>query len=181
MKALLAIDFQNGFLKMGDFRQEKKNVQRIIKDFKCNNQPVVFMQHRDENTESPIAFGSEGSELDPHLKIDADYVIEKCTPSAFFNTNLDELLRSLGVNHIFITGFNTEYCPQFTAIAAYDRGYKVTFIEDATATVNDDIVYEFPGLDIRNFVGSVLNWSNVIEVLYFEEYIEKYAGKGLKL
>src|SRR5690625_6245033 len=94
------------------------------------------MRHKDENEESLITFGTEGSELDSDLKSYADYVIEKSTPSAFFKTNLDEILQSLGVNHIFVTGFNTEYCPQFTAIAAYDRGFQVTFIEDATATVD---------------------------------------------
>ncbi len=78
-------------------------------------------------------------------------MIEKRTPSAFFKTNLDKRLHSFGVTHVFITGFNTEFCPQFPAIVAFDREFKVTFIEDATATVNDDCVYEFPGLDIRNF------------------------------
>ncbi len=28
------------------------------------------------------------------------------------------------------------------------------------------------GLDIRNFVGSVLNWSGVVDVLYCEEFFE---------
>lgn len=175
MKALLVIDFQKGFLQMGDFSQEKERVQKLINDFKRNEEQVIFIQHKDESEESPIRYGTEGSEIDEDLKTDADHVIEKTTPSAFFKTNLDELLQSLGVNHVFITGFNTEFCPQFTAIAAYDRGYQVTFMEDATATVNDDSVYEFPGLDIRDFVGSVLNWSNVIEVLDFEEYLEEYV------
>lgn len=30
-----------------------------------------------------------------------------------------------------------------------------------------------PGLDIRDFIDSVLNWSNIIEVLYFDEFMEK--------
>ena len=32
--------------------------------------------------------------------------------------------------------------------------------------------YEMDGLDIRNFVGSVLNWSGVVDVLYCEEFFE---------
>src|SRR5699024_7401321 len=158
---------------MGDFSQEKEKVQKIMEDFKRNEQPIIFMRHKDRNKEKPITFGTEGRELDADLKSEANYVMEKSPPSAFFKTNLDDLLQALGVNHIYITGFNTEYCPQFTAIAAYDRGYQVTFIEDATATVNDDRVYELPGLDIRDFVGSVLTWSNVIEVLAVEEYVEE--------
>ena len=54
--------------------------------------------------------------------------------------------------------------------SSHDRGYKVTFIEDATGTVNDEATYEMKGLDIRDFVGTVLPWSNVIEVLDVEEY-----------
>lgn len=176
MKALLVIDFQTGFVEMGNFQREKDNVKHLIKNFIKNKEPIIFLKHIDENPDSSIAYGTNGSELDPDLRIHADYVIEKKSPSAFYQTNLDELLRSLDVNHLFITGFNTEYCPQFTAIAAYDRGYQVTFIEDATATVNDGHVYEFPGLDIRDFVGTVLHWSNVIEVLDFDEYMEEYSN-----
>ena len=40
--------------------------------------------------------------------------------------------------------------------------------------MNDEDVYEMPGLDIRDFVGTVLHWSNVIEVLDLEEYEEEY-------
>lgn len=173
MKALLVIDFQKGFLQMGDFSQEKERVNKLVKGFKHNERPVIFMRHKEENQESPIADGFEGSELDHDLRDYADYVIEKNSPSSFYKTELHQTLQTLGVTHVVITGFNTEYCPQFTAIAAYDRGYQVTFIENATATVNDDNVYEFPGLDIRDFVGTVLNWSNVIEVLDYEEYIEE--------
>jgi hypothetical protein len=30
------------------------------------------------------------------------------------------------------------------------------------------------GLDVRDFVGTALHWSNVIEVLDQEEYVEEY-------
>jgi len=45
----------------------------------------------------------------------------------------------------------------FTAIAAFDRGFNVTFIENATGTVNTDATYEMKGLGKRDFVGNVLN------------------------
>ena len=112
--------------------------------------------------------------MHPSIKEYADIIIEKKTPSAFFQTELSDKLEQLGVDHLFITGFNTEFCCQFTAIAAYDRGYRVTFIEDATGTVNDEATYEMKGLDVKDFVGTVLHWSNVIEVLDLEEYVENY-------
>lgn len=88
------------------------------------------------------------------------------------------MLEKLGVNHLFITGFNTEFCCMFTAISAFNRGYKVTFIENATGTVNTDETYEMQGLDIKDFVGTVLHWSNVIEVLDYEEYVEEYKTEN---
>ena len=105
-------------------------------------------------------------------------MIEKQTPSSFFNTNLTEVLDKSAVDHVFITGFNTEFCCMFTAISAFDRGYKVTFLENATGTVNTSETYEIPGLDVRDFVGTVLDWSGAIEVMDFEEYVEKYKIDG---
>lgn len=73
---------------------------------------------------------SNGSELHESLKKYAEHIIEKQTPSSFFKTNLSDILKGFGVAHLFIRGFNTEYCCMFTAISAFDRGYKVSFLED---------------------------------------------------
>ncbi|MBS4176506.1 isochorismatase family protein [Lederbergia citrea] len=178
MKALLVIDVQNGIVNFGDFKEELSLMENVIKDFKDSNRPVIFMRHLDDTEESPLYKGSVGSELHSSLKDYADYVLEKQTPSSFFNTELSNTLEKLGVNHLFITGFNTEFCCMFTAISAFDRGYKVTFIENATGTVNTDETYEMQGLDIKDFVGTVLHWSNVIEVLDYEEYVEEYKAEN---
>ncbi len=159
---------------LGDFQEELSTIENVIKDFKDNGKPVIFIRHLDDVEESPLYQGSVGSELHSSVKEYADYVIEIQTPSSFFNTNLSDTLEQLEVKHLFITGFNTEFCCMFTAISAFDRGFEVTFIENATGTVNTDETYEMKGLDIRNFVGTVLHWSDVIEVLDYEEYVKEY-------
>lgn len=174
MKALLVIDVQNGIVNFGEFKEELSLIEKVIKDFKDADRPVIFMKHVDNAEESPLYKESAGSELHPSLKGYADFVLEKQTPSSFFNTELASTLEKLGITHLFITGFNTDFCCMFTAIAAFDRGYRVTFIENATGTVNTDETYEMEGLDIKDFVGTVLHWSEVIEVLDFEEYVEVY-------
>ncbi|GEN83120.1 isochorismatase [Sporosarcina luteola] len=174
MEALLVIDVQKGIVESGDFTGELDLITNIIEDFNKVGKPVIFIRHFDEEEESPLYRGSEGSELHPSVKGFAEVVVEKQTPSSFFKTELAGLLEELKVDHVFITGFNTEFCCMFTAISAFDRGYKVTFIEDATGTANTDETYEMPGLDIRDFVGTVLHWSDVIEVLDYEEYVEVY-------
>ena len=174
MEALLVIDVQNGIVNFGDFQEELSIIENVIKDFKEYGKPVIFIKHLDDVEKSPLYRGSVGSELHNSIKEYAEYVIEKQTPSSFFNTNLSDTLEQLGVKHLFITGFNTEFCCMFTAIAAFDRGFNVTFIENATGTVNTDETYEMRGLGIRDFVGTVLHWSDVIEVLDYEEYVEEY-------
>jgi nicotinamidase-related amidase len=174
MKALLVIDAQNGIVNFGDFQEQIAKIEKIIRDFKNHGSPVIFIKHLDDNEESPLFQKSGGSELHRSLKEYAEYIIEKRTPSSFFNTGLSNQLLELGIKHLFITGFETEFCCMFTAISAFDRGYKVTFIEDATGTLNTEDTYEMKGLNIRDFVGTVLQWSSVIEVLNYEKYIEKY-------
>src|SRR5690606_11519832 len=177
MNALLVIDVQNGIVNFKDFSEELTKINHIIQDFKTEKLPVIMVRHFDDVEESPFYRDSEGSELHESVKDQADYVIEKTTPSSFFKTNLATLLEDLGVKKVFITGFNTEVCCMFTAISAFDRGYEVTFIEDATGTVNEGETYEMADLDIRDFVGTALQWSDVIEVLDFEEYQEIYSKK----
>ena len=136
MEALLVIDVQNGIVEFGDFKDELTLITNMIEDFKGKGKPVIFIRHFDDVEESPLYRGSTGSELHPSISGFAEIVVEKQTPSSFFKTELASLLEEFGVQHVFITGFNTEFCCMFTAISAYDRGYKVTFIEDATGTVN---------------------------------------------
>lgn len=175
MQALLVIDVQNGLVKNGDFTEELSRMENMIKYFRKSERPVIFMQHFDDMEESELHKGSVGSQLHSSLKEYTDHVIAKTTPSSFHNTKLPETLETLEVDHLFITGFSTEYCCMFTAVAAYDRGYKVTFVENATVTPNTDDTYEMKGLDIRDFVGTVMDWSGVIEVMQYEDYVEKYV------
>lgn len=173
MDGLLVIDVQNGIVELDDFSQELTYMNQIIEDFEQHNKPVLFVRHVDDDKESPLYKHGRGSEIHSSVLEHADVVVEKQTPSSFYQTNLSEVLHERSIEHVYIVGFNTEFCCLFTAIAAFDRCYQVTLIEDATGTVNDEETYEMPGLDIRDFVGTALHWSNVIEVLEYDEYVEE--------
>ena len=62
-----------------------------------------------------------------------------------------------------------EFCILFTSIAAADRGYEVTVIEDLCGSANDGKTYEMNDLDIVDFVGTVLDWSELVTNKYLEE------------
>ena len=83
--------------------------------------------------------GGEGSRVVTGLEpLEGDHVIEKTRYSAFFRTDLEDLLEKLGVNHVVITGTVTNICVLSTATDAAMRGYKVTVPADAVAAFTEE-------------------------------------------
>ena len=59
--------------------------------------------------------------------------------SAFMHTDLDLILRTLGVDTVFIAGIQTPNCIRTTVFDACALNYKVILIEDAVAAKNQVI------------------------------------------
>jgi nicotinamidase-related amidase len=67
-----------------------------------------------------------------------DHVVEKTRMNAFHGTNLDNLLRGLGVETVVITGAWTNFSIEHTARHAADAGYNAIVVTDGTSTIDDD-------------------------------------------
>jgi gluconolactonase len=67
-----------------------------------------------------------------------DFVVEKTRMNAFQGTNLENLLRGLGVETLVITGAWTNFSIEHTARHAADAGYNAIVVTDGTSTVNDE-------------------------------------------
>ena len=77
--------------------------------------------------------GTEGAKVIKELKqCDKDYVIEKRRYSGFFHTDLDLLLKELGIDTVIMTGLHTHMCVRHTSADAYQLGYNVWVCKDAT-------------------------------------------------
>jgi ureidoacrylate peracid hydrolase len=70
------------------------------------------------------------SELEPHPD---DIVIYKNRFSGFYQTNLDDTLKQLGVKHLLVTGCTTSVCVESTIRDAMFRDYQCVLLEDCTA------------------------------------------------
>lgn len=81
--------------------------------------------------------GTWGAEIAPIIDLqDSDIVIDgKSSIDAFAGTNLDFVLRAHGITTIALAGQLTNICIESTMRSAYDRGYRVFGIADATATI----------------------------------------------
>jgi ureidoacrylate peracid hydrolase len=83
-----------------------------------------------------------GFELFPGLEVLPDDIrVKKVKYSAFAanSSNLDDHLRSLGIDMVLIAGTLTNVCCESTARDAMMLDYKVTMISDANATLTDEV------------------------------------------
>ena len=62
---------------------------------------------------------------------EGEIVITKTVSGAFTATNLDSVLRHMGIDWLIIAGFETDECIEATGRAALDLGYMAFFAEDA--------------------------------------------------
>lgn len=122
----------------------KKGALVIHSPFIFNEQ--YFEDHQMQGIVKAVADGNAfrqgtwGAEIIDELRPqEGDKVVSgKCTLCGFNNTNLDELLKQGKIKNVVIGGFLTNFCVESTARSAYDRGYSVTVIKDATAANSEE-------------------------------------------
>jgi nicotinamidase-related amidase len=97
-----------------------------------------------------------------------EILIRKPSYGAFYDTPLDTILRNLGRDTVIVTGTLTNYCCGTTARQAYERGYRVVFGADVTAT--DDESRQEPELAVlRKGFALVLSAEEITDRLYGNE------------
>jgi nicotinamidase-related amidase len=152
---LLVIDMLNDFFREGLLAERRNELVRSINElvalFRSHNLPVIwirqefapdlsdaFLVMRERGLAITIA-GTDGCEFLPELDyLSTDPVIVKKRYSAFFGTNLDEILASLRPAFVVMAGINTHACVRTTAIDAYQRDYHVVIASDCVASYDDE-------------------------------------------
>lgn len=84
--------------------------------------------------------GTWGAEIIDELKPNkGDKVVSgKCTLCGFNNTDLEKIVKQANIKNVVIGGFLTNFCVESTARTAYDKGYGVTIVKDATAATSEE-------------------------------------------
>ena len=158
--ALLIIDMQNDFvldkkpMRVAGARDVIPKIQTVLSEFRKRSLPVfhILRVHRPDGSDveitrkelfarSPFAVeGTKGAavidELTPHK---GEYVLTKIRMSAFIGTELDLMLRTLGVSMLFVCGIQTPNCIRTTVFDAIACNYPVVLIDDATGASSEDI------------------------------------------
>lgn len=67
-----------------------------------------------------------------------EIVLPKTSSGVFNSTNIDYVLRNLGVRYLIVAGVVTDQCVDMAVRDAADRGYMVTLAHDACATYTQE-------------------------------------------
>jgi nicotinamidase-related amidase len=109
-------------------------IAALVAKARAAGTPVFFVQHHDPHGEH-MKPGAPGFPFVDKLTPGAsDDVTVKTKSSAFHGTDLDAKLKRAGIDHLVVTGMQSEYCVDSAVRGAYERGYKVTLVSDAHST-----------------------------------------------
>lgn len=109
--------------------------------------------------------GSRWVEVDARLGRRADEpVLVKLFASAFFGTQLDDLLRRADCDTVIVTGASTSGCVRATAVDALQYGYRVLIPRDAVADRAVD-AHNASLLDIDAKYGDVVSVEDAISAV----------------
>ena len=158
--ALVVIDPQNDFLhadgwyaKSGvDVSHMQRSIEptrQLVEACHAADVPVIWTRpgardHRDAGTflhlrpflrEGGLRIGTWGYEILDGLGVEErDWIVEKQRLSAFFQTNLEIILRGLNIDTVLICGVLTNQCVAATSKDANFRDFKPIVVEDCTGT-----------------------------------------------
>lgn len=153
--SLLIIDVQNGTF--GRAQTESKpefhmlastrvipNIRRLLEAFRGARLEAIYTvienlteDGRDRSLDYKLsdfnfAKGSWESRVVEEIAPQGDEIVLPKTSSSVFNsTTLDYLLRNIGVEDVFVTGFLTDQCVDHAIRDGADRGYYMTCVRDA--------------------------------------------------
>ncbi|HEX6208884.1 MAG TPA: isochorismatase family cysteine hydrolase [Actinomycetota bacterium] len=155
-RALIVVDTQKGFTTMGNLASERTTaavprIREIVAEEHAAGTPIVFT--KDSHVENDLEFemfpphciiGTEEQELAPELQefeADAAAVIEKRRYSAFFDTDLEQLMAKLAPDEVHVIGVCTDICVLHTTADLRNRDYRVVIHKDGVET------FDAPGHD----------------------------------
>jgi nicotinamidase-related amidase len=159
--ALLIIDMQNDFVQPGAIAcvagaaASLPTVRRLLADARTKGWTVIHVtrEHRADGSDVELfrreAFGkgrgicvagTAGADIVPELApLPGEYRLKKRRFSAFLFTELDALLRRLGVSTLVLAGTQYPNCIRATAVDAMAHDYRAVVVTDACSAQTPDV------------------------------------------
>jgi ureidoacrylate peracid hydrolase len=161
--ALIVIDMQNGFCVANGFMDQIglgyeasasviEPIGRLVEASRAAGIPIVFTRY---SLNEDYSDGGLLMEVFPQIKgtggmvrhtwdadvvaalepLPGEIVLDKTRYSAFYDTDLEERLRTLGVDTVIVCGVTTNICVESTVRDAFFRDIRTVVPSDGTAAV----------------------------------------------
>lgn len=158
--ALLIIDMQNDFVLPGTpqcvagamtiipnlkkvlnmFRKKNLPVFHIVREYRADGSDIESVRLDHFLTQNYCIPGTRGCEIIEELvPVKGEYRVVKNRFSGFMNTELDLMLRRLGVTDIAVCGVQYPNCIRATVFDGIALGYHVTVVTDATGAQTEEV------------------------------------------
>lgn len=156
-KALLVIDMLNDFMQEGGALYCGAAARRIIpvvvekiKEYIAQSLPLIFAMdaHDPDDLEflrypPHCVYETPGARLIPEIaQVIEEYPfvikVPKSRFSAFFRTNLNNILRDLSPELVEVAGVCTNICVLYTVEELVNRDYKVVVLKDGVASFDEN-------------------------------------------
>ncbi len=180
--ALVLVDIIKGFTDpdcpLGSAADDVVEANRkLLVAFRSKGLPVFFttvVYHNDQQARvfrdrvpalELLTPDSHWIEVDPRLEpLAGERIVEKQWASGFFKTDLDESLRSLGVDSLVVTGLTTSGCVRATAVDGLQYDYKVVIPAEAVGDRNPD-AHQANLFDLNAKYADVLDLDTVLNYI----------------
>lgn len=138
-QALIVIDIQEGLVKENPFDTKNFiiNTKAIIQHFRDQNIEVIFIRHSED--EGLLAMGSDNWQVYHELKPqENEKIFNKYYNSIFKDTELKEYLNRKNITDLTFVGMQVEFCIDTSVKVGFEYGYKITIVEDAISTFDNE-------------------------------------------
>ena len=115
---------------------------------------LVYYRDHPEQADNLLLPGTWGAEIIEELRPrEGDVLLEKSRYSAFYDTNLDTVLKRFDIKYIITVGLCSNCCVEALLRDAYYRGYFGIMVSDATAACGPEFMQEASLFNIKTFYG----------------------------
>lgn len=152
--ALVVIDMLNDFLEKWTPAPKQRlvrSINELVTLIRQGSHPVIWVRQEFE-PDLQDAFpemkkkgiritikGTPGCQINSDLAVaPTDLVVIKKRYSAFYGTNLDQVLTGLNPDALILAGINTHACVRMTAIDAYQRDWEVILATDCVDSYDQE-------------------------------------------
>ncbi len=120
----------------------------------------------------------ESEFLEEVAPIEDEIIMNKTASGVFTSTNMDYILKNLGIEGLIVAGVYTNECVSSTIRDACDLGYLVTLVEDACTTVTP-ILQQNTLTVLRDRYARVRTTQEIIDEMEYYMSVIKTSQAGL--